>query len=62
MNIGKLLKEKRLASDLSIKEVSKITGISVRHLSYIENEERNPSLETLTVLCRLYKMENLPVS
>lgn len=44
MNIGRALKLCRSAKDLSLETVAKRAGISVSHLSRIENTKREPSL------------------
>lgn len=46
MRVEILLKEirKEKKSGISLKELSKITGISTSHLNYIEKNEKEPSL------------------
>lgn len=44
MNIGKALKLCRSAKDLSLETVAERAGISVSHLSRIENQKREPTL------------------
>jgi transcriptional regulator with XRE-family HTH domain len=44
MNIGKALKLCRSAKDLSLEIVAERAGISVSHLSRIENQKREPTL------------------
>jgi transcriptional regulator with XRE-family HTH domain len=44
MNIGKALKLCRSAKDLSLEVVAERAGISVSHLSRIENQKREPTL------------------
>ena len=47
MKIGGKLKSARLAKGFSIYKLSKITYISQNHISAIENDKRQPTLETL---------------
>lgn len=44
MNIGKAIKLCRSAKDLSLETVAERAGISVSHLSRIENQKREPTL------------------
>ena len=62
MSLGNILKERRLKSNLTQKQVAEEIGLTVRHIIYIEGNGRNPSLEVLYKLCRLYKMDKLPVA
>lgn len=41
------LREVRLKNNMSIRELSRKTGISKSHLNYIENGEREPSLSMI---------------
>jgi transcriptional regulator with XRE-family HTH domain len=45
--VARLLREKRMAKRLSLNGLSAKSGVSRQMLSYIEKEERNPSLDTL---------------
>jgi len=44
MNIGRALKLCRSAKNLSLESVSEQCGISISHLSRIENQKREPTL------------------
>lgn len=44
MNIGRALKLCRAAKDLSLETVAERAGISVSHLSRIENQKRDPTV------------------
>ncbi|TCL77009.1 helix-turn-helix protein [Hydrogenispora ethanolica] len=52
--IGERLKKGRLATNLSIVEVSDKTGISRGNLSRLENDVNKPSSEALILLSDLY--------
>ncbi len=41
------LREVRLKNNMSIRQLSRKTGISKSHLNYIENGEREPSLSMI---------------
>ena len=43
MTIGKMIKKKRTALDLSQRELAHRSGVSVQTINYIESEKRNPS-------------------
>ena len=47
MKIGMKLRTARLSKGFSIYKLSKITYISQNHISAIENDQRQPTLETL---------------
>lgn len=47
MKIGAKLKKARLSKGFSIYKLSKATYISQNHISAIENDKRQPTLETL---------------
>lgn len=50
MALARVLKSKRLAKDMSISSLAKITGLAKSNLSRLEAGEGNPSLETLWTL------------
>ena len=56
-NIGFVLKQARKARRLTLKDVSRETGISVSFLSDIERGETNPSIGTLETLTSYYSIE-----
>jgi transcriptional regulator with XRE-family HTH domain len=45
--VARLLREERSRFHMSLNELSAKSGISRQMISYIEQEERNPSLDTL---------------
>jgi transcriptional regulator with XRE-family HTH domain len=51
-NIGKVIREQRKRIPLSIKRLSKMSGVSVAHLSRIEKGERSPSPHTLQLIAQ----------
>lgn len=58
MNIGETLKEARKERKLKLKDLSARTGITVSFLSDMENNKKQPSLETLQ---KIADALNLPV-
>jgi transcriptional regulator with XRE-family HTH domain len=62
MSLGSILRERRLKSNLTLKQVAESINATVRHIIYIEGDERKPSLEMLYKLCKLYKMDKLPIT
>jgi transcriptional regulator with XRE-family HTH domain len=46
-NLGKILKQQRLSSNLTLHELSKASGVSPSHLGRIEKGERFPSADIL---------------
>lgn len=58
--LGAMLRRTRRALDLTLKEVSRKTGISQGYLSDIEAGNPNgcnPSLETIRLLTAIYKLD-----
>jgi transcriptional regulator with XRE-family HTH domain len=53
--IGQALKMLRVLNDISLRNVSKATGIGYSHICCLETNKYSPSLETLNRLCGLYK-------
>ncbi len=47
MKIGLRLKQYRIAKGFTIYKLSKETGISQNHISAIENDKRQPTIDTL---------------
>ena len=52
MEISKKLKLMRKENNLTLKELSTKSGISISFISDIENGRRNPSIEKLKILAR----------
>ncbi len=50
--LGKILKNKRKALDLTLKEVSEKSGVSTSHLGRIERGERFPSARILPKIAK----------
>lgn len=51
MNVGKHLKDIRMAKKISTYELSEITGISQPVISKLENNNRKADIETLEKIC-----------
>lgn len=58
MNIGRALKLCRSAKNLSLESVSEQSGISISHLSRIENQKREP---TLLMVSKIAESMGVPV-
>lgn len=58
MKITILLKQIREERQLSLEELSRLSGVSTSHLNYIEKQQRDP---TLTVLVKIAKALNIDV-
>lgn len=58
MKVVILLKEIRKEMNISLEELSKLSGISKSHLSYIERQEKEP---TLTILIKIAKALNIDI-
>lgn len=50
MHVEILLREVRKRKNISLEQLSKMTGISTSHLNYIERQEKEPSI---SMLCRI---------
>lgn len=46
-HVARLLREERLKKELSLNVLAEKCGLSRQMLSYVEQEERNPSLDVL---------------
>ena len=57
MKIKILIKEARLAQNMSLATLSKLSGISKGHLSKIEREEREPKIGTLIQIAMALKID-----
>lgn len=58
MKVIILLKEIRKEKQISLEQLSKASGISKSHLSYIERQEKEP---TITVLIKIAKALNIDI-
>lgn len=58
MKVIILLKEIREEKQISLEQLSKLSGISKSHLSYIERQEKEP---TITVLIKIAKALNVDI-
>lgn len=50
--VARLLREERIKRHLSLNELATNAGLSRQMVSYIEQEKRNPSLDTLLRIAR----------
>jgi len=50
--IGKMINQIRTSKNISLTNLSKLTGIDTGHLSHIEKGERTPSHKTLKLICK----------
>ena len=57
MKIKLLIKEARIAQNMSLATLSKLSGISKGHLSKIEREEREPKIGTLIQIAKALKVD-----
>ena len=57
MKIDILIKEVRIAKNMSLATLSKLSGISKGHLSKIEREEREPKIGTLIQIALALKVD-----
>jgi len=56
--ISEVLRVVRIANDMSIKEVSNNSNVSVSYISEIEkNKHNNPSIYTLEKICMAYNLK-----
>lgn len=51
MNFGDAIKKARIKRDLTQKELAEKLGVTITHVSYLENNRRNPSNEFMGKLC-----------
>jgi|LSQX01.1.fsa_nt_gb transcriptional regulator with XRE-family HTH domain len=56
MPLSERLRRSRIKLDLTLKDVNRLTGISVSFLSEIERGKTNPSIETIQKLANCYKV------
>jgi len=52
MDVGKRIKKLREATGLSINQLARLSGIGQSTLSYIEMGSKNPTVETLLLICK----------
>ncbi|MEF2247981.1 helix-turn-helix domain-containing protein [Paenibacillus sp. IITD108] len=50
-SVGKKLKKFRIAADLSMEELSSLSGVGQSTISSIERDAQSPRIETLALLC-----------
>lgn len=58
MKIEIILRKIKKEKNMSLDELAKLTGISKAHLSYIERNEKEP---TISILCMIAKALNVSI-
>lgn len=58
MKIEIILRKIRKEKNMSLDELAKLTGISKAHLSYVERNEKEP---TISILCMIAKALNVSI-
>ena len=59
--IGNLLEKARIEQGLTKSDLSKLTGITIGHISHIEKGERIPSIKTVKTLCTAMNIPYQPM-
>ena len=63
MKFSKLLKDIRLEENISVNNLSKLSGVSNAYISKLENDKRNfPTIRTLYLLLAGLKTQNLTIN
>ena len=57
MKVEILIKKVRLAKNMTLENLAKLSGISKGHLSKIERQERDPKLTTLIQIALALKVD-----
>ena len=57
MKVEILVKKVRLESNMTLETLAKLSGISKGHLSKIERQDRNPSLDTMVQIALALKVD-----
>ena len=60
MNVGKKIKMKRVEKDILVKELAEAVGVTLQHMSAVENGRKTASLKLLRKIakeldCSLYE-------
>ena len=60
MNVGKKIRMKRVAKDIMVKELAEAVGVTLQHMSAVENGRKTASLKLLRKIakeldCSLYE-------
>lgn len=55
--IGALVRAKRIAKDISYREMQDLTGLSTRSIQQIENAENNYGIDTLAAVCKVLGLD-----
>ena len=54
--VARIIKAERMARNLSLNQLAKHAGLSRQMVAYVEQEERNPSLDTLLRLAEVLEI------
>lgn len=57
MKVEILVKKVRLEKNMTLETLAKLSGISKGHLSKIERQDRNPSLDTMIQIALALKVD-----
>ena len=57
MKVKMLIKEVRLKNNMTLRMLSKLSGVSKGHLSKLERQEREPRLSTLISIAMALKVD-----
>ena len=57
MKVEILVKKVRLENNMTLETLAKLSGISKGHLSKIERQDRNPSLDTMIQIALALKVD-----
>ena len=57
MHIELLIKKKRLSQNITLSQLARKSGVSVSHLSDVENERKNPSLFVMIKVAKALDVE-----
>ncbi|BCV20346.1 helix-turn-helix domain-containing protein [Moorella sp. Hama-1] len=52
MDVGKRIKQLREAAGLSMNQLARLAGVGQSTLSYIEMGQKNPTVDTLLLICK----------
>ena len=56
MTLGEKLRKLRKESDMTLDDLSKLSGLSTPYLSYMEREVVNPTIVSIAKVARVYGM------
>ena len=56
-HVATLLREERKRQTVSMTRLAEMAGLSQGMISYVEHEQKNPSLDTMLRICHALKIE-----